>query len=522
MNTYKIKETQFYRYLHNRNYLSMIIIVRSIKLCLLISFVFLSLVSYSCTRPKEITIEEFNRMDYIFIGTSVNIDETPYYIDMPDAYIKITFNVEKVFKGDTSLKTVSIYTPFLSTLCRLEIKANQKWLIFASNSYSKFITTKESSSIVYDSIKNNSIDLLSEISSYKNCYYIGHYSNGRVSGKGSLKNSKPDGLWKYYDDKGFLSYGGYYKDGIKDSTWLFYWDLKRQFTKSVYTFKNGNFDGKQLEYYITDTIGKIYFYKDDKLNGNYFEFYKNGKIKMNGLYKDNLKTGIWTYYDETTKISIRDTIPWNGHFTGRDSTGNIISEGNYKNGLQIGEWVLRDEKGKIYEKDNYKGGIVNGKRTEWYSNGQKATDGNYVMGAKNGIFMSWYENGSLKSEMRYMLDTLQYTKLWNDDGIKILEEILNKGIYESRITWDDNGSMLSAEEYKDGNPSGTWEQYVNGILNWKREIINNETSIDTWFFENGRKKEEGKFNYNTGQRIGEWKIYNKKGRLQETREYSQK
>lgn len=474
---------------------------------------------FSQGRPDEITIEEYNRMDFIFIGTSNIIDNTPIYIDMPDPYIKITFSIEKVYKGDSDLRSVTVYTPYLSTLGRLDIKTNQKWLIFSSKIDSKLITTKKTSSILYDSLKNNDLDLFTEIKNYRNCYYIGKYANGKIAGKGRFEKGKTEGLWKYYDNKGFLSYGGYYKNGIEDSTWLFYWYLKRQFTKSVNTFKNGKLDGKQLEYFITDTLGKIFYCKEGKLDGNYYEFYPSGKLKIKGCYIINLKTGVWKSFNENGDVLTKDTIPWTGSFKGRDSSGVVIAEGHYENGLQSGEWTYYDTDGRMTEKINYNGGVVDGKRIERYPSGQKSAESYYSMGAKNGIFMSWYPNGKINSEMKYLLDTIQYSKLWNETGIKISEETFNKGLYQTKTAWDDNGIILYEEEYKDGNPSGIWNQYFNGKLYLKREIINNDTGTETWYFENGNKREEGIFNFNSGKRVGKWKIWNEKGKLITTKEY---
>jgi antitoxin component YwqK of YwqJK toxin-antitoxin module len=521
MNIKKKNTTQFYLYLLYKTYISALFSMKIIKSGLLFILVTIGFAAFPCTKPNEITIEEYNRMDFVFIGNAIAVDETPFFIDMPDSYIKVTFAIEKVYKGDPTLKTISIYTPFLPTLCRLDMKANQKWVIFASNTESKFVTTKESSSILYDSINDKSLKLLSEISTFRNGYFIGKYSNGKTAGKGFFENGKPEGLWKYYDNKGFLSYGGYYKSGIKDSTWLFYWELNRQFTKTVNTFKNGVPEGKQLEYFITDTLGKVFYYKNGKLNGNYFEFYPSGKLKYKGNYKDNLKIGIWTYFNEQNKILTKDTIPWTGSFRGRDSLGTVIAEGSYKNGLQTGEWVYMDSDGHVIEKINYKDGVVDGKRTEWFNNSQKASDGYYKMGAKNSIFMTWYLNGKIKSEMKYIMDTVQYSKIWNEDGILILKETFKNGLYETRVTWDDNGVVLAEEEYQAGDPSGTWQQYFNGKIHWKRKIINNEIGTDTWYYENGKKKEEGDFNYNTGKKIGKWKSWNEKGKLVEVKEFSQ-
>jgi len=497
-----------------------LILMKLTKYCLLLLFLFVAFSAFSIIRPEEFTIEEYNRMDFIFIGTAISVSETPYYIDMPDPYIKITFTIDKVFKGDSSKRLVSIFTPFLSTLGHLDLKANQKWLIYSSKIDSKFVVTKNSSSILYDSIEKKDLDLLTEINNYRNCFYIGKYTNGKIAGKGRFENGKPVGLWKYYNNKGFLSYGGYYKNGVKDSTWLFYWDLKRQFTKTVNTFNNGTLDGKQLEYFITDTLGKVFYCKAGKLDGNFYEFYQSGKLKINGFYKDNLKTGVWTVFNEKSMILTKDTIPWTGHYKGRDSLGIVIEEGDYENGLQKGEWVLSDGEGNVIEKINYKNGVVDGKRTERYVNGQKLAESNYIMGAKDGIFINWYPNGKIKSEIKYRLDTIQYSKLWNESGIKLLEETFENGLYQTKVEWDDNGIILSEEEYKDGDPSGIWNQYFNGKLNWKREIINNETGNETWYYENGNKKEEGIFNFNNGKRIGKWKIWNEKGKLIGTKEYS--
>lgn len=518
----KLNTAQLYIYLFRKIYMCRVFSMRLVKLGLLISLIAMGFVAYPCARPDEFTIEEYNRTDFIFIGNAIAVDEIPYYIDMPDPYIKVTFAVQKVFKGDSTEGIVSIYTPLLATLCRLEVRTDQKWLIFASKAESKFVTTKESSSILYDSINDNRLKVLSEISSLRNSYYIGKYSNGKTVGKGFFENGNPEGLWKYYDNNGFLSYGGYYKNGIKDSTWLFYWELNRQFTKTVNTFKNGVLDGEQLEYYITDTLGKVFYYMNGKLNGNYYEFYPSGKLKYKGFYKDNLKTGVWTYFNENHEVVTRDTIPWTGYFRERDSLGTVIAEGEYKNGLQVGEWIYRDNKGCKVEKNNYKDGVVDGRRAEWYSNGQKASDGYYKMGAKHGIFMAWYPDGSIKSEIKYIMDTIQYSKIWNEYGILTLNETFIKGLYESSTAWDDNGELLSEEGYDKGNPTGIWYKYSNGKLQLKRKWLDNDTSNDTWYYENGKKKEEGVFNASTGKKIGKWRSWNENGKLVSVKDFPKK
>lgn len=62
------------------------------------------------------------------------------------------------------------------------------------------------------------------------------------------------------------------------------------------------------------------------------------------------------------------------------------------------------------------------------------------------------------------------------------------------------------------------DYYANGQLKYEAETINGLLNgYYTYWYENGKKKAEGHFNYN--QRVGDWKVWDASGRLKTTRNY---
>lgn len=66
--------------------------------------------------------------------------------------------------------------------------------------------------------------LIEEVKQRGNKMIKSYYPNGVLEAKGKLKNSMPDGEWKYYDDKGRLLEKTTYREGIKwgESKYFYY------------------------------------------------------------------------------------------------------------------------------------------------------------------------------------------------------------------------------------------------------------------------------------------------------------
>ena len=68
-----------------------------------------------------------------------------------------------------------------------------------------------------------SIGLLFSLKAFSQTEYQTYsYPNGQISSEGTLRDGRPDGLWKTYYESGQLKSVGKRKDFLLDSTWVFF------------------------------------------------------------------------------------------------------------------------------------------------------------------------------------------------------------------------------------------------------------------------------------------------------------
>ena len=83
-----------------------------------------------------------------------------------------------------------------------------------------------------------------------------------------------------------------------------------------------------------------------------------------------------------------------------DSGGKLI-EGDYRNGLQQGEWTTWYENGPQSAIDHYRDGVQDGLHTSWYANGKKSIEGDYRAGKRVGVWTRWDPSGLNGRQERY-------------------------------------------------------------------------------------------------------------------------
>jgi hypothetical protein len=99
-----------------------------LKTLLLFSFIafYSQLFACSCAGVDDISKEEYNSADAIFIGEVVKIEESQ------DNFEKvITFKVTTHLKSDTSQQEFKIWTAESGRSCGLEAKLGESWYIFS-------------------------------------------------------------------------------------------------------------------------------------------------------------------------------------------------------------------------------------------------------------------------------------------------------------------------------------------------------------------------------------------------------
>lgn len=122
-------------------------------------------------------------------------------------------------------------------------------------------------------------------------------------------------------------------------------------------------------------------------NGFYKHFHRNGNVEITGNYKDGVEEGEWTEYYEG---------------------GNVKVKGVYADGKRIGVWKEFYENGQTVSEDNYINGQLDGTSTSWAINGSVENESVYENGKNTTLVGVWYYY-NVEGGIKYA-DTIRFTK----------------------------------------------------------------------------------------------------------------
>lgn len=298
------------------------------------------------------------------------------------------------------------------------------------------------------------------------------YANGNVKWEGRFLNDKKDGYFKEYSEKGDLLVTTKYVDGKlqKDAPELAKIEVKNEYYPNGIVKYSGGFkedgtpEGLHKEFSEQGDVINSRIFKDgyvvaegimDNKNleqGLWKEYHTNGQLKSQGEYKDGKRIGEWVFYHPN---------------------GKLEQKGKYdKKGRAQGEWKWYYETGNLLREEIYVDDQLEGPMTEYSDSGQVITKGEYMEGLKEGAWV--YEMGDYREEGKYRADK-------------------RDGMWKHYYT---NTNKIRFEgNFVDGNPDGKHEYY------WP----------------NGKTKEKGK--YIVGRKEGDWEYFNEDGILQLTITY---
>jgi len=170
-----------------------------------------------------------------------------------------------------------------------------------------------------------------------------YYESGKI--KSVIKhfpNSNLSFAVFYSENEAVLS-EGFYKNQLKDSTWLNFTSSGAISSKE--SFLQNQLHGEKIIYYIEGQIEdgvliplSISNYKKDILNGRYTEFFSTGKIKKKGAFINGLKNGEWLEYHPNGQLAQKvnykkDNLhAWVYSY---DKNGIKISEVFFQNGTRL-------------------------------------------------------------------------------------------------------------------------------------------------------------------------------------------
>lgn len=412
-------------------------------------------------------------------------------------------------------------------------------------------------------------------------YQIFRYPNGTKSSEGYLRNGKPDGYWKSYNEQGVLVSEGNRKNFLLDSLWRFYND-KGSPTLEV-TYKAGKLDGKRIQYFDNEYI--VDFWRADSLLSPVEAFFPNGKIKRHTPIEEGKPHGIEKQYDTAgTIIAVahfyrgvltkREQINRTDNFGFKQGAwksfwenGNLRSEGYYINDKKHGFFKYYDVTGQFLSVEKWENDKliedapetkVLEKRTAYHPNGQPSitatfykgvpegirreydTAGNVIKGyvyqngflryegitdlngLRQGVWKEYYETGELRSKGSYKnsITVGKWEFYFPNKTIEISGRYNNKGRKEGEWIWYyPNGEILLSENWLNGELDGPYIEYdEEGEILAQGEYLEGAEEGE-WFYRNNQTIEKGK--YFDGMRIGTWKIWFPNGNLAFEIEYDQ-
>lgn len=252
--------------------------------------------------------------------------------------------------------------------------------------------------------------------------------------------NKKDGPWLRVWPNGNLYYVGGFEDGMPKGEFTFYFESgevmsevihtsggKRAFTKLFRP--NGSKQGEGL--YIAsseldennepirkkqgewkyfdqaDNVRLVEHYANDILEGATQSFGQQGQLLEEGEYKQGNRHGIWKTWDETS-ILLSEIGYDNGHFHGTcrvsHSSGRPRSIGLYKHGQEHGFWKTFSEDGTLENTRQFEEGELikeiheNGEVLLTFSDGRPREEFTVVNQKKEGPFREWYDAGEWSLE----------------------------------------------------------------------------------------------------------------------------
>lgn len=290
------------------------------------------------------------------------------------------------------------------------------------------------------------------------------WNNGHLKMEGNYLNGKKHGFFKFYDEGGKFLYVEKYEHDqlITDAK-----ETKQLEKRTAYhpngqpsvvaTYYNGKQDGIRREFSPDGKLTKGYVFEEGWMRfegitdmnglrqGLWKEYYPTGELRSQGRYKNSKPVGEWNFYFEDKMVEI---------------TGEYNSKGE-----KVGEWLWFYPNGDTMSVAHYEDGDFDGDYAEYDEEGNPVVKGTYVAGYEEGIW--YYRNGGAVEQGEY--EGGKQVGLWktiHENGIIAFEIRYRDGVRDGKFTayWE-NANIKTTGKYQNGLQDGIWNYYnEDGIL----------------------------------------------------------
>ena len=316
---------------------------------------------------------------------------------------------------------------------------------------------------------------------YKQGNWKYFWDNGNLRLEGTYVNDKRHGYFKEYDEDGnFLSVEKYDNDYlVADAAETKQLERKVSYHKNgqpaiIATYYHNKAEGLRREFDENGNVIKGYVFSNGILlcegitdmegrrQGKWKEFYETGELKSEGTYKNSNRTGQWKFYFPNKTIEVKGSYDSKGRMDGEwnwyYANGEVMRTENYANGTLDGDYREYDENGNTLTEGSFEEGTEEG---HWiYRRGPSIEEGDYFDGMRTGLWKIWYEADHIAAEINYDQDLMngKYTLYYDNGIIKRTGKYVNGERDGVWYDYYDTGEMFLTTLYKNGKEI-RWNNY---------------------------------------------------------------
>lgn len=201
----------------------------------------------------------------------------------------------------------------------------------------------------------------------------------------------------------------------------------------------------------------------------------------------------------------------------------FISQAEFDNGELHGTWAIVDAQQRVVGSWQFSRGQLDGAATTWYPNGQQRREMNFARGIPDGESTAWKPDGKIWAREFYR-DGKQLVPVvtWHDGKQKESEGWIvrsNFTIHANLDWW--NGKIEVTREQTTGEDlkTGKWtEWYANGTVKFEGTFeAGKPAEQHVWWHPNGQKMLAG--TYDSGMQEGRWTEWHATGMKQVEGDY---
>ena len=293
--------------------------------------------------------------------------------------------------------------------------------------------------------------------------WMSFHKNRQVSEEGPYVNGLKHGYWKYYQPNGNLKRVEKWVMGElqQDAAEVAKIEIKRE---------------------IDPKTGKLAFkgaYRNGKAEGVHRRYDEEGNVIESKIYNDGI-----LLFEGIVDEEGRRQGPWKEYF----QTGELKSEGSYKDNLKVGEWKYYYINGDLEQTGSYQRGLAGGLWIWYYPNGQVWREEEYFMGQEEGLSTEYSDSGTVLAQGNYV-----------------------EGLRDGKWFFEINDHREEGRFFE-GERTGEWRHYYldTDQLRFEGRFENNlENGMHVYYYDNGQVKRRG--SYSLGEREGIWEFFTESG-----------